>query len=339
MSVSDFTLKHVNLLMIPWKNASIARNLATGNGQTPLTANDHSHVLPSNRDRLAIAFGISATILVAEVVGVVLTGSLALLVDAAHMLTDVGGLLLALFAANLATRPANVRRTWGYGRAEVLAATAQATVLLGVGIFVFIEGVQRLINPPEIASGPLAIFGIIGLAGNIASIAVLVSVRTANFNLRAAFLETVNDALGSAAVIIAAVIVATTGWMRADAVVAMLIGILILPRTLKLLWETIDVLLESTPRELDLESIRTHILELPHVQSVHDLHVTQISSGLPVLTAHVVVDDGCFYDGHAPSMIDDLQKCVAEHFEVQIEHSTFQLERMAHTEHEYRTHA
>ncbi len=304
-----------------------------------MTGHDLGPGVSSNRGRLAIAFGISITILVAEVVGVLLTGSLALLVDAAHMLTDVGGLLLALIAAHLATRPASVRRTWGYGRAEVLAATAQATVLLGVGIFVFVEGVQRLIDPPEIASGPLVIFGIIGLAGNIAAIVVLVSVRRANFNLRAAFLETVNDALGSAAVIIAAVIVSTTGWMRADAVVAMLIGILILPRTLKLLWETIDVLLESTPRGLDLESVRTHILELPHVQSVHDLHVTQISSGLPVLTAHVVVDDGCFYDGHAPSMIDDLQKCVAEHFEVQIEHSTFQLERMAHADHEHSTHA
>lgn len=304
-----------------------------------MTEHDNARSISSNSGRLAIAFGIAATILIAEVVGVILTGSLALLVDAAHMLTDVGGLLLALFAANLATRPANLRRTWGYGRAEVLAATAQATVLLGVGIFVFVEGAQRLVKPPNISSGPLAIFGIIGFIGNIASIMVLLRVRIANFNLRAAFLETVNDALGSAAVIIAAIIMGTTGWMRADAVAAMLIGILILPRTLKLLWETIDVLLESTPRGLDLDSVRTHILELPHVQSVHDLHVTQISTGLPVLTAHVVVNDECFYDGHAPAIIDNLQKCVAEHFEVQIQHSTFQLERMAHVDHEHVTHA
>ncbi len=304
-----------------------------------MTEHDNARSISSNSGRLAIAFGIAATILIAEVVGVILTGSLALLVDAAHMLTDVGGLLLALFAANLATRPANLRRTWGYGRAEVLAATAQATVLLGVGIFVFVEGAQRLVKPPNISSGPLAIFGIIGFIGNIASIMVLLRVRSANFNLRAAFLETVNDALGSAAVIIAAIIMGTTGWMRADAVVAMLIGILILPRTLKLLWETIDVLLESIPRGLDLDSVRTHILELPHVQSVHDLHVTQISTGLPVLTAHVVVNDECFYDGHAPAIIDNLQKCVAEHFEVQIQHSTFQLERMAHVDHEHVTHA
>lgn len=304
-----------------------------------MAEHDHAHTSSSSRGRLTIAFGITTTILLAEVVGAALTGSLALLIDAAHMLTDAGGLLLALYTANLVTRPANSRRTWGYGRAEVLSATAQATILLGMGIFVFIEGVRRLINPPEIASGSLVIFGIIGLAGNFASLMVLTKARAANFNMRAAFLETVNDALGSAAVIIAAVIIAVTGWTRADAVVAMLIGVLILPRTLKLIWETVDVLMESTPRGLDLGSIRTHILELPHVQSVHDLHATQISTGVPVLTAHVVVDDDCFYDGHAASIIDDLQKCVAEHFEVQIEHSTFQLERAVHANHEHANHA
>jgi len=304
-----------------------------------MAEHDHAHAPSSSRGRLTVAFGITTTILLAEVVGAILTGSLALLIDAAHMLTDAGGLLLALYTANLVTRPANSRRTWGYGRAEVLSATAQATILLGMGIFVFIEGVRRLINPPEIASGSLVIFGIIGLAGNFASLMVLTKARAANFNMRAAFLETVNDALGSAAVIIAAVIIAMTGWTRADAVVAMLIGVLILPRTLKLIWETVDVLLESTPRGLDLGSVRTHILELPHVQSVHDLHATQISTGVPVLTAHVVVDDDCFYDGHASSIIDDLQKCVAEHFEVQIEHSTFQLERAVHANHEHANHA
>ena len=304
-----------------------------------MAEHDHAHTSSSSRGRLTIAFGITTTILLAEVVGAILTGSLALLIDAAHMLTDAGGLLLALYTANLVTRPANARRTWGYGRAAVLSATAQATILLGMGIFVFVEGVKRLINPPEIASGSLAIFGIIGLVGNFALIMVLPKARAANFNMRAAFLETVNDALGSAAVIIAAVIIAMTGWTRADAVVAMLIGVLILPRTLKLIWETVDVLLESTPRGLDLGSVRTHILELPHVLFLHDLHATQISTGVPVLTAHVVVDDECFYDGHASSIIDDLQKCVAEHFDIQIEHSTFQLERAAHAEHEHANHA
>jgi cobalt-zinc-cadmium efflux system protein len=303
-----------------------------------MTEHDHSHAMPSNRKRLAIALGITTTILMAEVVGSIVTGSLALLVDAAHMLTDAGGLALALFAASLMKRPATAQRTWGYGRAEVLAATAQAGILLGVGIFVFVEGIQRLISPPDMASGQLAIFGIIGLVGNIASIVVLASGRNSNFNLRAAFLEVVNDALGSAAVIVAAIVIAITGWTRADAVVAILIGILILPRTFKLLRETIDVLLESTPRGLDLESVRTHILDLPHVVAVHDLHASQIAAGLPVLSAHVVVGDECFYDGHAPGIIDELQACVAEHFDIPIEHSTFQLERAAHAEHELGAH-
>ena len=296
----------------------------------------HQH--PSNRSRLRLALAITSTILLTEVIGALLTGSLALLVDAAHMLTDAGGLLLALFTANLATKPANTRRTWGYGRAEVLSATAQGTILLGMGAFVLIEGVRRLIHPPEIPTTSLAVFGAIALVGNLASLAVLLRARDSNLNLRAAFLETVNDALGSAAVLIAAATIALTGWTRADAVVAILIGVLILPRTIKLLWETVDVLLESTPRGLSLESIRAHLLEIPHVLSVHDLHATQISTGLPVLTAHVVVEDDCFFDGRASSMIDELQQCVAEHFDVQIEHSTFQLERAVHTEHEYKTH-
>ena len=296
----------------------------------------HQH--PSNRSRLRLALAITSAILLTEVIGALLTGSLALLVDAAHMLTDAGGLLLALFTANLATKPANTRRTWGYGRADVLSATAQGTILLGMGVFVLIEGVRRLIHPPEIPTTSLAVFGAIALVGNLASLAVLLRARDSNLNLRAAFLETVNDALGSAAVLIAAATIALTGWTRADAVVAILIGVLILPRTIKLLWETVDVLLESTPRGLSLESIRAHLLEIPHVLSVHDLHATQISTGLPVLTAHVVVEDDCFFDGRASSMIDELQQCVAEHFDVQIEHSTFQLERAVHTEHEYKTH-
>jgi len=246
---------------------------------------------------------------------------------------------MALGAAALVNRPPTSRRTWGYGRAEVLAATAQAAVLLAVGLFVLVEGIHRLIQPAPIASGELLVFGIVGLVGNIAAIAVLSSRRSATFTLRAAFLEVLNDALGSLAVIVAAVVVGLTGWNRADAVAALLIGALILPRSLVLLRETVDVLLESTPRGLDLNSVRKHLLEQPHVRAVHDLHATQIATGLPVLTAHVVVDDGCFYDGHASALLDDLQACVADHFSVSIEHSTFQLERAAHGEHEHETHA
>jgi cobalt-zinc-cadmium efflux system protein len=301
-------------------------------------AHDHAHAAPQGRGRLAIALGITSVVLVAELIGSVVTGSLALLVDAAHMLTDAGGLAIALLAATLVGRPANSKRTWGLARAEVLGATAQAALLLAVGIFVLVEAVQRLFHPPEIAGSQLIIFGVIGLLGNIASIAVLASSRGSNLNLRAAFLEVVNDALGSVAVIAAAIVIAVTGFQLADAIAAIVIGALILPRAVILLRDTTNVLLESTPKGLSLDSVRDHLLELPHVQSVHDLHVSQIATGMPVLTAHVVVDDECFYDGHAPRMLDDLQECVAEHFDVQIEHSTFQLELAAHGDHEHPTH-
>lgn len=300
----------------------------------------HDHApASSSRARLGVALGITAVILVAEAVGAATTGSLSLLVDAGHMLTDVGGLTIALVAATLIARPASSRRTWGFLRAEVLAALAQATVLLAVGIYAFAEGVQRLIAPPEIPSGSLLVFGIVGLVGNIASITVLATGRSANLNMRAAFLEVVNDALGSVAVIVASAVILATGWSRADAVAGMLIAILIVPRTVLLLRETTNVLLESTPRGLDLDDVRQHVLKLPHVRGIHDLHASQIATGLPVLSAHVVVEQGCFEDGHAPRILDDLQACVLEHFSVPIEHSTFQLEPETHALHEHVDHA
>jgi len=299
---------------------------------------DHDHgpdsAAVTNRRRLALVLSITGTVLVAEVVGAILTGSLALLADAGHMLTDAAGLAIALLAAHLITRPATMRRTWGFQRAETLAAAAQALLLLGVGIYVFVEAIRRLFEPPEIAPIGMLVFGIVGLVGNVVSMTVLARGHTANLNVRAAFLEVLNDALGSVAVIVAAIVIATTGWTRADAIVSLLIAVLIVPRTLMLLRDTTRVLLESTPTGLDLEDVRRHILAVPHVQAVHDLHASQIATGLPVLSAHVVVDDDCFHDGHIPQLLDQLQACVADHFPVSVEHSTFQFEQAAHTQHE-----
>lgn len=308
-----------------------------------MSGHNHSHAPAgaageSHHKRIAVALGITLVVFVFQVIGSIMTGSLALLFDSAHVLTDAGGLAMALLAARLMVRPASSKRTWGFARAEVLAATAQAAVLLAVGLVVLVEGVQRLFNPTEIASNEMIVFGAIGLLGNIVSMFVLMGGRNKNFNMRAAFLEVVNDALGSVAVIVAAIIISTTGWMQADAIVAMLIGVLILPRTVKLLLETIHVLLESTPSGLDLDEVREHILGLEHVRGVHDLHASQIATGLPILSAHVVVDDECFHDGHAPQMLDALQRCVAGHFAVSIEHSTFQLEPAGHAEHELGAH-
>jgi cobalt-zinc-cadmium efflux system protein len=208
-----------------------------------------------------------------------------------------------------------------------------------VAVYVLVEGIRRLLEPPPVASGAMLAFGVVGLLGNAVAIALLTRSRSANLNLRAAFLEVINDALGSVAVIVAAVVIATTGWLRADAVVSLLVGLLILPRALALLREAAAVLLESTPRGLDLVEVRQHLLQTPHVHDVHDLHASQIATGLPVLSAHVVVDDSCFHDGHLPAMLDAVQHCVADHFPVSIEHSTFQFEPLSHVAHESATHA
>ncbi|GAA4380675.1 cation diffusion facilitator family transporter [Paeniglutamicibacter cryotolerans] len=300
---------------------------------------DHDHgAATANRRKLAWAFAITAIILVAEIIGAILTNSLALLVDAAHMLTDTTGLLLALTAATLVMRRPTPKRTWGFRRAEVLSATLQSALLLGVGVYAFIDGTRRLFSPAEVSSGGLLVFGVIGLVGNLASMLILASGRNENLNMRAAFLEVLNDALGSVAVIISAIVISLTGWMQADSIAAMLIAALIIPRALKLLGETGHILLESTPRGLDLDDVRTHLLAHPMVLSVHDLHASQIASNLPVLSAHVVVDDSAFHDGRAARMLDELQACVAGHFEVSIEHSTFQIEGQSHSNHEHQLH-
>ncbi len=299
---------------------------------------DHGHdhglggISVTHRRPLAWVLGISSAILVAEVVGALASGSLALLADAGHMLTDVAGLSLALVAATLALRPATPERTWGYRRAEVLAAATQAGLLLAVGIFVLVEGVRRLIDPPEVESGLMAVFAVVALLGNAVSILLLSRISSGNLNTRAAFLEVVNDALGALAVLVAALLISAFGWLRADAVTSIAIGLLILPRTLRLLREAVDVLLEATPRGVDLTAVRTHILGVPHVLAVHDLHASRVSTDLPIVTAHVVVEDDCFHDGHIPPLLDELQTCLADHFDVA--HSTFQFEPSSHGDHE-----
>jgi cobalt-zinc-cadmium efflux system protein len=292
--------------------------------------------LVDHRGRLAIVLGTTLTVLVVEVIGAFISGSLALLADAGHMLTDVAGLTLAFFAALLARRPATEERTWGYRRAEVLAAAAQAAVLLAVGGFVIVEGVIRLFEPPEVTSGVMLVFGAVGLVANLVGIGVLASGRGANLNMRAAFLEVVNDTLGSLAVLVAALVIATTGWTAADALASLLIGALIIPRTLRLLGESVNVLLEGTPKGLDLTEVRERLARHPHVRDVHDLHASQVATGLPVLTAHVVVEDSCFLDGHLGPMLDELQQCLEADFD--IEHSTIQFEGASHADHEHETH-
>lgn len=285
------------------------------------------------RNRLLIAFGITALIVLAQAIGSVITGSLALLTDTAHALSDSTGLLVAVIAATMMLRPPSSKRTWGFARIEVVAALGQALLLLVVGSYAAIEGLRRLVEPAEVQARELLLFGIIGLAANIAAMVVLSSSRDANFNMRAAFLEVLNDALGSLGVIVAAIVIATTGFQRADTIAGLFIAALILPRAYRLLRETVRVLMEFTPKGVDLDAVRTHILELDHVREVHDLHASTIGTGLPVISAHVVIDDQCFESGHAPQILEQIRSCVKEHFPVSFEHATIQLETTAVREH------
>lgn len=308
--------------------------MGAGHNHGPTVTDDSPGAAGDYRKKLWIAFGITAGIVVAQAVGSVVTGSLALLTDTAHAMADASGLLVALIAATLMLRPPNAKRTWGFRRIEIIAALGQATLLIVVGAYAAIEGVRRLFEPPEVPAGELLVFGIVGLSANIVALTILASSRGANLNMRAAFLEVLNDALGSLGVIVAAIVIATTGFMQADAIAGLLIAALIVPRAFILMRETLRVLMEFTPKGLDLDEVRAHILELDHVQEVHDLHASTVATGLPTITAHVTVDDACFRDGHAAEVLHDIKECVAEHFDVSVTHSTFQIETAEIRDHE-----
>ncbi|RKN41329.1 cation diffusion facilitator family transporter [Streptomyces hoynatensis] len=286
----------------------------------------------AHRGRLRIALALACALLVAELAGAAVTGSLALLADAGHVATDAVGLAMALFAVHVAARPASERRTFGFARMEILAALLNCLLLLGVGGYLLVESVARLGAPAEVPGGPTVAFGALGLALNCASLAVLLRGSRESLNVRGAFLEVAADALGSLAVVAAALVILATGWQRADPIASLAIAVLIVPRTVRLAREALDVLLETAPPEVEVARVREHILGLPGVRDLHDLHVWTITSGMPVLSAHVVVDQEALDAVGQERMLHDLQGCLGEHFEVA--HCTFQLEPSGHAEHE-----
>lgn len=300
---------------------------------------DHGHGSAggAHRGRLLVVLGIQVGILLVEVVGARITGSLALLADAGHVLTDVAGVLLAVLAVTFAARPATPERTFGYYRLEILAAVVNALLLFAVAAFILVEAWQRWSAPPDVRTGLMLVFAVVGLVANLAAVLVLHRGAGESLNVRGAYLEVLGDALGSAAVIVAAVVIATTGWLRADVVASVLVALMILPRTWSLLREAVDVLLEATPRGVDLTEVRAHILGTPGVIGTHDLHAWTITSGQPVLSAHVVVTDEALADQGAARILDALGECLHHHFDV--EHCTFQLEPARHAEHEFDSHA
>ncbi|MEV5341402.1 cation diffusion facilitator family transporter [Streptomyces sp. NPDC052676] len=301
----------------------------------------HAHAAPASgtaaaayRGRLRIALAITITVMLVEIAGGVLADSLALIADAAHMATDALGLGMALLAIHFANLPPTEKRTFGYARAEILAALANCLLLLGVGGYVLYEAIQRFITPAGTEGGLTLVFGGIGLVANMISLTLLMRGQKESLNVRGAFLEVAADALGSVAVLISAAVILTTGWQAADPIASLVIGLMIVPRTLKLLRETLDVLLESAPKGVDMAEVRAHILALDGVEDVHDLHAWTITSGMPVLSAHVVVRPDVLGAIGNEKMLHELQGCLGDHFDV--EHCTFQLEPSGHAEHEAR---
>ncbi|MFH8714962.1 cation diffusion facilitator family transporter [Streptomyces zaomyceticus] len=284
------------------------------------------------KNRLRIALGITLSVMVIEIIGGLLADSLALIADAAHMATDAVGLAMALLAIHFANRPPSGNRTFGYARAEILAALANCLLLLVVGGYVLYEAIQRFMDPAETKGGLTIVFAVIGLVANVFSLSLLMRGQKDSLNVRGAYLEVLADALGSVTVIVAATIILLTGWQYADPIASIAIGLMIVPRTIKLLRETLDVLLEAAPKGVDMAEVRAHILALPGVEDVHDLHAWTITSGMPVLSAHVVVDQGALDSVGHEKMLHALQGCLGSHFDV--EHCTFQLEPVGHAEHE-----
>lgn len=301
--------------------------------------NGHDHGISAgaaHRGRLLMVLAITSSVLVAEVVGGLLTGSLALLADAGHMFTDVAGLGLSVLAISFAAKPATLHRTYGYYRLEILAAVVNGMLLFAIAVLILIEAWRRFSHPPAVEGGTMLVFAAVGLVANLASLLLLRQGAAHSLNVKGAYLEVLGDLLGSVAVIAAAALIAGTGWRAADPVASVLVAVMILPRTWTLLREAVDVLLEATPKGIDLDDIRRHIVQTPGVTDAHDLHVWTITSGMPVLSVHVVVDDAALGHGGGGPILDELGRCLADHFDV--EHCTFQLEPAGHASHEIGSH-
>jgi len=299
----------------------------------------HQHRMTAAGDRryLIVALLLLVGFMLTEVIIAFVSGSLALLSDAGHMLSDVAALVGALWAIRLAARPAAGAWTYGWKRAEVLSAACNGITLLVVSGIVAFEAVRRLITPPPVEGGPVLVVALIGVVVNLVAAWVLAKANRSSLNLRGAYHHILTDLYGFIGTAIAGVIILTTGVVRADSIASLLVVGLMVKAAWGLLRDSGRVLLEAAPIDVDLADVRAHLLENDHVNDVHDLHVWTLTSNVPTLSAHVVIDDSCFTDSHAPRLLDNLQSCLTGHFDV--EHSTFQLEPASHANHEPGTHA
>ena len=286
---------------------------------------------------LVVALALIAAFMTGEVVAAILSGSLALFADAGHMLADVGALGTGIWAARLATRPAGGVWTFGLKRAEILSAAGNGMTLVAVAVVIAIEAITRLVHPSRVEGSVVLAVALAGALINLVATAVLARASRSSLNVRGAFVHLLTDLyafLGTAA---AGLVIVLTGAFRADAIASLLVAVLMARAAWGLLREAGKILLQGAPEEVSLDEVRAHIRGVEHVLDVHDLHAWTLTSNMSTLSAHVVVEDHCFASGHAPQILDALQSCLGEHFDV--EHSTFQLEPASHAVHEHGQHA
>ncbi len=298
----------------------------------------HSHGVPADADvrLLLVALSAIALFMAGEVAAAALSGSLVLLADAGHMLTDVAALGASIWAIRLAARPAVGVWTYGLERAEILSAAVNGVLLVAIGLVIAVEAVTRLVHPTPVAGGVVLGVALAGIVVNLAATAVLARANRSSLNIRGAYAHILTDLYAFVGTAIAGLVIVVTGWRQADSVAALVVVAIMARSAWGLLRDAGRVLLQGAPDDLDLDGVRAHLVEVDHVLDVHDLHAWTVTSGSPTLSAHVVVEDHCFDTGHAPQILDSLQACLAGHFDVA--HATFQLEPASHTGHETGNH-
>ena len=298
---------------------------------------DHGVAADARSGPLVAALGVLLLFMAAEVVVAIVADSLALLADAGHMLTDAGAIGAALWAMRLAARPPDQRWTFGLKRAEILSAALNGITLLVVSGVVLAEAVRRLVaSDPEVAGRPVLVVALIGCGVNVLAAALIARANRSSLNVEGAYQHILTDLFGFLATVAAALVILTTGWTRADSVASLIVVALMVRAAWSLLRDSGRILLQGAPDSLDLGVVRRHLLEIEHVADVHALHAWTVTSGLPILSAHVVVQDSCFSDAHTPRLLDEVQECLSDHFDVA--HSTFQFEPASHVAHEPQPH-
>jgi cobalt-zinc-cadmium efflux system protein len=301
---------------------------------------DHAHGQGASREAdqryLRAALALIVGFMVVEIGAAIVAHSLALLADAGHMLTDAVAIAASIWAMRLAARPVTDAWTYGFKRAEILTAAINGVTLVIAAVLIVVGATERLIHPAKVNGPALIVVAAVGVLVNLAATLVLSRANRSRLNLAATYAHVATDLYAFGGTLLAGVIIVATGFERADAIASLVVVVLMLFAAQRLLRESGRIMLEAAPRGVDLALVRAHMLATAHVTDVHDLHAWVLTSDLPALSAHVVVEESCFVDGHAPQILDELQECLIGHFD--LEHSTFQLEPPGHTGHESGSH-